>query len=122
VSSVDHDTAVRFRFGDCDRSIVVRSVVTAADHLCGVADISIALLDALEVPLAESLLSLNEWGIEWVIVDVVDDHLTLEVGVRRPLPDDLAEIFGDANEIVDSFFAIDLRSDALVVVLAGSLS
>lgn len=122
MSAVDSDTAVRFRFGECDAVIVVRTILTAADHLCAGANISIALLDALEVPLTESLESLNGSSVESATVDVVDGELRLEIGVRRPLPEGITDLFGDAAEIVDAFFSVDRSSDAHRVSLVGSLA
>lgn len=121
MSAVADDTAVRFRFGNCNASIVVRTIVAAADHLCGAANISIALLDALEVPLAESLLALSDSSIESVVVEV-DEHLVLDVRVRRHLPEDLSDIFDEAEEIIESFFVVERRSDARGVTFTGSLS
>ena len=122
MSAVDRDAAVRFRFGDCDALIVVRTILTAADHLCAGANISIALLDALEVPLTESLVSLNSSSVASAVVDVVDDELRLEIGVRQPLPEDSTDLFGDAAEIIDAFFSVDRGSDGHRVSLVGSLS
>lgn len=115
------ESSVRFRFDDCDESIIVRTIVTAADHLCAAADISIALLDALEVPLSEGLSALHAAGIDVAVVGVSDDRLTLDINTRRALPSDTSEIFGPAFDIVGSFFDIDRDGNHHRIALTGSL-
>lgn|GEM_PF-2470781 len=113
--------SVAFTFGACDPSVVIRSVVAAVDHLCGDADVNIGLLDALEVPLAETLLALYPAGIIRTEVAIEDDTLVVGIWCRDALTVEPAELLGVERELVESFFVVEHTGESNSVALTGSL-
>lgn len=112
---------VRFGFGECEPTLVTRSVVAAVDHLCAVGDIELALLDALEVPIAESLLALHANGIEAIVVKVDGDVLTVQIATRRPSRGESSAVFGAASDLIEPFFDVIWNDDHHVAELRGAI-
>ena len=114
------ETRVRFSFGSCEESIVFRAIMAAVDQLSATTDVDVSLLDALEVPLAESFAVLFPFGIDEVDVWVDAGRLGVRVGVRSDVGSDTTAVFGDADDLIRSFFDdIDRLSDTCVRMIAN---
>ena len=107
------------KFNRCSESIVGRVVMALVDQLCADADIDIALLDALEYPLGESVAALHRFEIRSATVHVESDELTVDIELAEPVPA-VEVLLGDAGVVVESFFEVRRTADALGVALIGS--
>lgn len=116
----DRGRTVRCRFDGCDASIVSRVVMAAVDQLAATADADIALLDALDYPLGETLAALDPNGVNAVDVEVVDDRLQLAVHLAQPPPESELPL-GDAKGVIESFFDIEYPIGRSTVSIHGSL-
>lgn len=112
---------VHFSFGNCDETIISRAIVAATDQLCSMIDMSLDLLDALEYPLRECVAAIHRHGIARATVGTHDQTLRLEIGLHGPISGDLVDVFGDAYDVVASFFEITSGSDGTSLLLEGSL-
>lgn len=116
-----HANNVSFTFRGCDSATVVRSVVAATDHLCALEDITLSLLEAIEIPVGESLVALDRRCVEAAEVSVSDGRLRLVVRVRHDGADSLIDLLGDSSDVVTSFFDVSQLSDR-EFELSGSLT
>jgi len=117
MSSDDH---IGFAFGSCEKSIVSRSVMAAVDQLCAATDVPVSLLDALEVPLSESLSALYPLGIHDAKVWVADGRLSVRIGVATASGDTSIDMFGEADALIRSFFdEIERPSDTCIELTAS---
>ena len=108
-------------FESCEPSIVERVVVAAVDQLCAQSDIDIALLEALEHPLGESLAALSAFEITRVDIEVDAMVLRVTVHVESDVPEPGVAL-GDAAVDVESFFEVRSIDDGRGLTLSGSLA
>lgn len=113
---------VRFTFGTEDPSLVVRAVVAAIDQLCAQAEVDIALLESLELPIGETVVALVHRPIVAAGVGVADGRLAIDLEVAstasEPWPDGF---LGESGDLVASFFDITTSSAPPVLRLSGAL-
>lgn len=118
--SSDGSTNARCSFDGCSESIISRVVLALVDQLCADADVDIALLDALEFPLGETLSALHGYGVVAVDVRIAANDLQVEIQLATAVPEPDA-MLGDAAEAVRSFFDVRAAHDASHVSIVGTL-
>ena len=118
---IEPSERVSCTFESCEPSVVERVVGAAVDQLCAENDIDIALLDALEHPLGESLSALAPFGIARVDIEVTSSTLRLDVHLESDIADPVASL-GDTAEVVLSFFDLKPLDRSREISLLGSLA
>lgn len=107
-------------FEDCSSSMIARVVTALVDQLCADADIDIALLDALDYPLGETLSALHRFGVAGATVTVSLDELYVEIELSNAVSD-AVEFLGTVDAVVGSFFDVMTADEAARVTLVGNL-
>ena len=110
---------VRCRFDDCDRITLFRVVMATVDQLCASTNISLALLESLEVPLGEALVALHPFGVDSVLVSVEEGSLHLTIELRDPTGPERSTLFDD-DSLIEAFF--EVGGGPSDVELVGSLA
>lgn len=98
---------VRCEFDRCSSSIVYRVVLAVVDQLGAEADADLARLEALDVPLEDSVVALSVREIESAAVTLRADRLVIDLHLR--FGDGLMDTapLGEVTEIVESFFDVE---------------
>lgn len=98
--------AVRCDFDGCDSSMMFRVVLAVVDQLGADADIDLAVLESLDVPLEDCISALTPRGVEAASVRMGDESLTIEMWLVAV--DDILDTapLGDVTELVESFFDV----------------
>lgn len=97
--------------------------MAVVDQLSLRCDANIAILDALDFPLGESIEAFHHYGIESAHVRFDGSDLVVALSLSSRVADPI-DLLGDSADVVSSFFAVgvaDNTSDATTVVLTGSL-
>lgn len=116
--SSSHTVSCGFR--NCEPSIASRVVVAIVDQLCAESDVGLDVLESLEFPLHEVVGALTNHALSSVTVSVEADTLTVRLGVARSITDE-PHLLGDCDDVVRSFFAVEVSEDSSTVALTGSL-
>lgn len=107
-------------FQDCDPSIASRVLLATVDQLCAVADVGMDVLESLEFPLREVFEALGSYSLSDATVSVDRDELQVQLHLGTSVAD-VSNLLGDCEDVVTSFFDVDIAADAHMVTLTGSL-
>ena len=107
-------------FSGCTESIIHRTVLATVDQLSAHADVSIALLEALDFPLEEILTAVVPFGIERVEMTVAEHRLSIAISLDAPI-EAFDRPLGGSSGVVASFFDVRVSDDARELTLVGDL-
>jgi len=105
---VENLETVRCDFDRCDSSMIFRVLLAVVDQLCADIDTDLAMLESLDVPLAEAIDALHPRGVEEASVSASVERIVIDLRLRDGVGFLDTAPFGDAGEIVESFFDIDV--------------
>ncbi|WP_040495053.1 hypothetical protein [Ilumatobacter nonamiensis] len=113
--------AVRCDFDGCESSMMFRVVLAVVDQLGAEADLDLAILESLDVPLEDCIAALSPRQIEEVTVRMDGEVLDVELRLQDAEGILDAAPLGEVTELVESFFDVTFAEQAPHVHLSASV-